>query len=271
MVNSYINKDNYPFLAVDNGNTSFLQTPCDIATLRQNEDLSDFIVCNQEVSGSLGDFPSCDKVATKKGQGVNNYINKGFEGFATVATKTSDTPEPALKFIDGLLAEYGSVAGNSAKAKQVLLAGVRADIKSEALRQVELLKDDIDAQRLVLQSYTDRMIAVGELILDEKDRLTLSEGRTPARRGKAGAARKGGRDTMDYRRAAAVLSCNHAHYAKHGSNIISQAEAIRTCQNSGEPLFLGGHGEASLRRSVSQGLRKHFPNEAKHWTRTKKP
>ena len=271
MVNSYINKDNYPFLAVDNGNTSFLQTPCDIATLRQNEDLSDFIVHNQEVSGSLGGFSTCDKVVTKKGQGVNNYINKGFEGFATVATKTSNTPEPALKFIDGLLAEYGSVAGNSNRAKQVLLDGVRADIKSEAMRQVELLKDDIDAQRLVLQSYTDRMIAVGELILDEKDKLTLSQGRTPARRGRAGAQRKGGRDTLDYRRAAAVLSCNHAHYAKHGSNIISQAEAIRICQDSGEPLFLGGHDGASLRRSVSKGLRKHFPNEAKHWTRIKKP
>jgi len=271
MVNSYINKDNYPFLAVDNGNTSFLQTPCDIATLRQNKDLSDFIVCNQDVNSSLGGFLTCYKTMTKKGQGVNSYIKKGFEAVATVATKISDTPEPALKFIDGLLAEYGSVAGNSAKAKQVLLAGVRADIKSEALRQVELLRDAIDAQRLVLQSYTDRMIAVGELILDEKDKLTLSQGRTPARRGKAGAQLKGGRDTMDYRRAAAVLSCNHAHYAKHGSNIISQAEAIRTCQSNGEPLFLGGHGEASLRRSVSKGLRKHFPNEAKHWTRTKKP
>ncbi|MDB4435512.1 hypothetical protein N9160_00870 [bacterium] len=271
MVNSYINKDNYPFLAVDNGNTSFSQTPCYTATLLQNEDFSDFIVCNQDVNSSLDGFLTCYKTATKNARGSNSHINNGVERVATVATKISDTPEPALKFVDGLLAEYGSVAGNSNRAKQVLLDGVRSDIKSEALHQVELLKDDIDAQRLVLQSYTERMIAVGELILDKKDRLTLSEGRTPARRGKAGAARKGGRDTMDYRRAAAVLSCNHAHYAKHGSNIISQAEAIRICQDNREPVFLGGHGEASLRRSVSQGLRKHFPNEAKHWTRTKKP
>ena len=148
---------------------------------------------------------------------------------------------------------------------------MKADIKSEAQLQVQLLRDAIDAQRLVLQSYIDRMIAAGDLILDKKDKLTLSQGRTPARRGKAGAQRKGGRDTLDYRRAAAVLSCNHAHYAKRGVNIISQAEAIRICQDSGEPLFLGGHDGASLRRSVSKGLRKHFPNEAKHWTRAKKP
>ena len=65
-------------------------------------------------------------------------------------------------------------AGNSDRAKQVLLAGMKADIKSEALHQVQLLRDAIDAQRLVLQSYIDRMIAAGDLILDEKAFTPLS-------------------------------------------------------------------------------------------------
>ena len=182
MVDSYINKDNYPFLVVDNGMEGFSQTPCDIATLRQNTDLLNFNVYNQEVKDSFGGFSSCDNSATRLCQGDDSHINKGFEGFATVATKSDNEPEPAQELIEGLLAEYGSVEGNTDKAKQVILGGIKADIKSEAQRQVELLGDDIYAQRQVLQSYTDRMIVVGDLILDKKDKLTLSQGRTPARR-----------------------------------------------------------------------------------------
>ena len=274
MANRHINKGNEPICAsgIDNSNSGIL--PCYSCYSAILDDKSEL---NQRVKGKSACywvllFVLFLEARTDKSQ-LNQQVNtKNDRAIPSLKpAKLDESQEPALKFIGGLLAEYGSVAGNSNRAKQVLLAGVSADIKSEALRQVELLKDDIEAQRLVLQSYTDRMIAVGELILDEKDKLTLSQGRTPARRGRAGAQLKGGMDTMDYRRAAAVLSRNHAHYAKHGSNIISQAEAIRTCQSNGEPLFLGGHGEASLRRSVSQGLRKHFPNEAKHWTRTKKP
>ena len=263
MVNRHINKGNQPVNSVEIENTSFSNPPCYTATLLQNEDFSDFIVCNQEVNSSLDGFLTCYKTATKNARGSNSHINNGVERVATVATKISDTPEPALDFIEGQIA----------KARHTL----------------QLCRDDLRAKRQSLQLCHDRfgilmlklMQSLGrdmEGLHYKLDELNLAEGLTPARRGKVGQPRKGFQHSKDYLRAAMMLSIDDGRHERTGKHISSKAEAIRVCQQVERILIAEGAMDsealfdkdaATLQRSIRDGL-KHFHGQDQHWDRLKK-
>lgn len=188
--------------------------------------------------------------------------------------------KPIAEFIEGLLADVGAVTGSSDKARQHILAGIMGDIKSGAERAIQWCHDDLNEKRQALHLSSERYLAAGEKIIEGMQRdleakkakiyqLDLSVGRTPKHDGKVGNPRKGFLSSKDYLRAAKVLAVDDAHYAAHGIHMKSQAACIRTCQKNGETHFGKGVAANTLQRSVTTGLRKHFPlaSSSRGWSK----